>query len=193
MEDYYHYHHTVYHEKTFHIDPSSFLEPLSRHLKPGDTVLDVGCGSGRDLLWLRSHGFRVMGFERSEGLAALARKYAGCDIIEGDFENYDFSKQKFAAILLSGALVHIPHVHFEAVFGRVVRGLGAGGKALVSLKEGSGTFIDGDGRAFYFWQYENLRDIFSKHGFKVIEFHRSVSKVNEKDTWLSYVLSLDSP
>jgi SAM-dependent methyltransferase len=189
MDDYYQDHHTVYHEKTFHIDPSSFLEPLVRHLKPGDTVLDVGCGSGRDLLWLRAHDFSVMGFERSEGLAALARKYGDCDIIEGDFENYDFSKQKFDAILLSGSLVHIPHARLEAVFGSIVSGLGAGGKILVSLKEGRGSSIDGDGRTFYFWQDEDLRGIFSKHAFNVLDFHRGVSKVNSSDTWLSYILN----
>ncbi len=188
MDDYYQDHCTVYHEKTFHIDPSSFLEPLVRHLKPDDTVLDVGCGSGRDLLWLKEHGFSVTGFERSEGLAALARKHAGCEIIEGDFENYDFSKQKFDAILLSGSLVHIPPTRLEAVFGSVVSGLGAGGKVLVSLKEGEGSSIDGDGRAFYFWQDEDLRDIFSKHAFKVLDFHRGVSKVNSSDMWLSYIL-----
>ena len=189
MEDYYHHHHTVYHKKTFHIDPSSFLEPLRRHLKPGDKILDVGCGSGRDLLWFKTHGFRVFGFEGSEGLAGLARRNADCDIIEGDFENYDFSKQTFDAILLSGALVHIPHARLEAVFKSIVNGLGEGGNVLVSLKEGCGSSSDGDGRTFYFWQDEDLRDIFLKHGFKILDFHRGVSKVNEKDIWLSYVLN----
>jgi SAM-dependent methyltransferase len=189
MEDYYQDHHAAYHKKTFHIDPASFLEPLSKHLKPGDKILDVGCGSGRDLLWFKAHGFSVMGFERSEGLAALARKYGDCEIIEGDFETYDFSKRKFDAILLSGSLVHIPHARLEAVFGSVVGGLGAAGKVLISLKEGSGSSIDGNGRVFYFWQDEDLRDIFSKHDFNVLEFQRGVSKVNEKDTWLSYVLN----
>ena len=40
-------------------------------------VLDIGCGSGRDLKWLRERGFSVTGFERSKGLAALARRHAG--------------------------------------------------------------------------------------------------------------------
>ena len=188
MEDYYQEHPINYHEKTFHIDPSSFLEPLRKYLKPGDKVLDVGCGSGRDLLWFKTQGFRVMGFERSEGLAALAQKYADCDVIEGDFERYDFSKQTFDAILLSGSLVHIPHVHLEAVFRNIVCGLGEGGYVLMSLKEGSGSAIDGFGRTFYFWRDEDLRDICSKHDFKILDFHRGVSKVNETDIWLSYVL-----
>jgi SAM-dependent methyltransferase len=188
MEDFYQRHYTTYHQKTFHIDPSSFLELLIRHLKPGDTLLDVGCGSGRDLLWLKEHGYKVTGFERSEGLATLARKHVGCEIIEGDFEHFDFSKQIFDAILLCGSLVHIPHAQLETVFGSVIGGLGEGGKVLVSLKEGKGSSIDGEGRIFYFWRNEDLRDIFSSHGFRVLVCHRDVSKVNSSDSWLSYVL-----
>jgi len=188
MQDFYQRHYRAYHQKTFHIDPSSFLEPLIRHLTPGDTLLDVGCGSGRDLFWLKEHGFKVTGFERSEGLATLARKHVGCEIIEGDFEHFDFSKHNFDAILLSGSLVHIPHAQLETVFGNVMGGLGEGGKVLVSLKEGTGSSTGGDGRIFYFWQNEDLRDIFSRHGFRVLECHRAVSKVNSSDTWLSYVL-----
>lgn len=189
MKEYYQYHHTVYHEKTFHIDPSPFLEPLVRHLKLGDTLFDVGCGSGRDILWLKEHGFKVTGFERSEGLAVLARKHTDCEIIEGDFEVFDFSKKKFDAILLTGSLVHIPHRRLEVIFLSIVRALGEGGKVLMSLKEGRGSSIDGDGRIFYFWQDQDLREVFSKHDFRVLDFHRSASKVNEKNTWLSYVLA----
>ena len=179
----------AYHEKTFHIDPASFLEPFIRYLKPGTAILDVGCGSGRDLLWLKQRNFRVTGFEGSEGLAALAGKYAGCEIIQGDFQVFDFSKRLFDAMLLCGSLVHIPPACFESVFAGIVTGLGAGGKALVSLKEGQGSRTDGDGRTFYFWQDEDLRDIFLKHTFEVLDFHRSVSKVNSTDTWLGYVLN----
>lgn len=192
MKDYYQEQHTIYHQKTFHIDPSSFLEPLSKFLKLSDKILDVGCGSGRDLLWLKEHGFCVMGFERSEGLAALARKHAGCDVIEGDFEVYNFSTQMFDAILLSGSLVHIPHARLYAVFGKIVSGLEAGGKVLISLKKGRGSSMDETGRTFYLWQDKDLRDIFFKYTFRVLDFHQGVSKVNKKDTWLSYVLSKGS-
>ena len=55
------------------MDPSSFLQPFASHLAEGSLILDVWCGSGRDLLWLKNRGFKVIGFERSKGLAELAR------------------------------------------------------------------------------------------------------------------------
>lgn len=188
MEDFYKRHYTAYHENTFCIDPSSFLDPLIRHLNPGAGILDVGCGSGRDLCWLKERGFNVTGFERSEGLAELAVKNAGCEIIRGDFEIYDFSKLDFDAILLCGSLVHVPHERFEAVFGNIVKGAKPDCKMLISLKQGNGSSMGEDGRKFYFWQDTDLRDIFIKYDFSVLEFHKDISKVNASDTWLSYVL-----
>lgn len=47
----------AYHAQTFPLNPAPFLEPLTRHVPapaPNPVlVLDVGCGSGRDLLWLK--------------------------------------------------------------------------------------------------------------------------------------------
>ena len=85
MNDYYQHNYKAYHEKTFHIDPSSFLEPLAGRLPPDAFILDVGCGSGRDLLWMKKQGF-----ERSPGLAELARENAGCEVIKADFETLPF-------------------------------------------------------------------------------------------------------
>jgi SAM-dependent methyltransferase len=91
MSNYYQKNYKAYHEKTFSIDPSSFLAPLAQRLSADAFVLDVGCGSGRDLLWMKKRGFDVIGFERSPGLAELARDNAACEVMEGDFESYDFS------------------------------------------------------------------------------------------------------
>ncbi|MDZ7760171.1 MAG: hypothetical protein U5L00_07945 [Desulfovermiculus sp.] len=46
----------AYFDQTFGVDPSSFLLPLIRHLSPGARILDVGCGAGRDMLWLTNRG-----------------------------------------------------------------------------------------------------------------------------------------
>jgi SAM-dependent methyltransferase len=107
--DYYQAHSAEYHEQTAHIDPTSFLEPLAKHLQPGSRILDVGCGSGRDLLWFKHRGFDPTGLERSPGLARLARNHSGCDVTTADFETFDFACFQVDAVILAASLVHVPN------------------------------------------------------------------------------------
>jgi SAM-dependent methyltransferase len=188
VKDYYHKHPNEYHEQTFHIDPTPFLTPLAYHLKPGDTILDIGCGSGRDLLWFKQRGFHVIGFERSSGLAELARENVGCEVFEGDFETHDFSDIHADAILLVGALVHVPHERVNDILQHVTNGLKEGGKVLITLKEGDGRYTDDQGRVSYLWKDTDLRKIFADLNFCILDFKKQISLVRESDTWLGYVL-----
>lgn len=188
MQDFYQKNYQAYHEKTFSIDPSSFLKPLARRLPAEAFILDVGCGSGRDLLWMKKQGFDVIGFERSPGLAELARDNAGCEVIEGDFETYDFSSILVDAVLLVGALVHVPHEKLPDVFLNIKSVIPDGGSVLITLNEGSGDLTAPDGRTFYLWEDLKAREMFDTLGFKVCDFSSSVSKTGSGDVWLTYVL-----
>ena len=188
MTDYYQKNYKAYHEKTFSIDPSSFLAPLAQRLPPEAFVLDVGCGSGRDLLWMKNRGFEVIGFEQSPGLAKLARDNADCEVIEGDFETYDFSTIFVDAVMLVGALVHVPHERFSEVFKNISVLIPRRGNVLITLKQGQGDRTDADNRTFYLWEDPKAREMFDTLGFKVCDFSTSVSKTGRDDFWLSYVL-----
>ena len=188
MTDYYQKNYKAYHEKTFSIDPTSFLAPLAQRLPPEAFILDVGCGSGRDLLWMKNRGFEVIGFEQSEGLAQLARENADCEVIQGDFETYDFSSIFVDAIMLVGALVHVPHERFSEVFKNITASISRRGNVLITLKEGKGDMTDPDGRTFYLWEDPKAREMFDTLGFKVRNFSSAVSKTGSGDLWLSYVL-----
>jgi len=188
MSDYYQKNYKAYHEKTFSIDPSSFLASLAQRLPPEAFVLDVGCGSGRDLLWMKKRGFDVIGFERSDGLAELARDNVGCEVIQGDFETYDFSSIFVDAIMLVGALVHVPRERFSDVFQNITSAIPENGSVLITLKQGSGDRTDSDGRVFYLWDDQKTREVFDTLGFKVCDFSTSVSKTGSGDLWMSYVL-----
>ena len=190
MPDFYQENYKAYHEKTFSIDPSSFLAPLAQRLPAEAFVLDVGCGSGRDLLWMKKRGFDVIGFERSLGLAELARDNAACEVIEGDFESYDFSSFLVDAIMLVGALVHVPHERFSDVFQNITSAIPDNGSVLITLKQGSGDLTDPDGRIFYLWEDPRARELFDTLGFKVCDFSTSVSKTGSGNVWLSYVLEI---
>ena len=187
-QDYYQKKYKAYHEKTFAIDPYDFLSPLAARLTAGAIVLDVGCGSGRDLLWMKKKGFDVIGLDRSSCLVKLARENSGCNVIEGDFETYDFSAISADAIMLIGALVHIQYDQFSDVFKNITSLLSDFGIILITLKEGTGTLTDEEDRTFYLWQDEKARAIFYNLGFKVCDFSRSLSKTGSGEVWLGYVL-----
>lgn len=189
MPDYYEKNYKEYHEKTFIVDPSSFLSPFAKNLEPGSIILDIGCGSGRDLLWLKKRGFKVVGFERSPGLAGLVRENVRCEVIKDDFEAYDFSPLSVDAILLVGTFVHLPHRKLPDVVNSIGQALKDDGKMLLSLKRGAGSTTDSHGREFHLWSDAELRGIFKNQGLDVILFFEQESKIGTDEVWLGYVLT----
>ena len=188
MTSYYDDHYQEYFDNTFFVDPSGFLGLLSKYLKTGATILDVGCGSGRDIAWLKSRGFNPLGFERSSGLAELARRNSGCDVIEGDFETFDFGQTMVDVILLVTALVHVPRKRFSVVLENIRNGLNRGGWMLLSVKEGVGIDEDEKGRRFYLWQRDELETVLVGMGFQIIETNIVKSVLNNNESIISILM-----
>jgi SAM-dependent methyltransferase len=191
MDNFYEKNHQQYFDSTSTIDPSDFLTPFGNMLKPGSTIFDIGCGSGRDLLWFKEQGFSPTGFEHSPSLARLAWKYSNCPVIEGDFHSYNFSIHKFDALCFVGSLVHIPENKFSHIFELICNALKPGGLLFITMKEGRGLSHSNDGRVFTLWSKKNLEIIFNETGLQVLEFKRQVSKLRQEDTWLGFILRLD--
>ena len=191
MNNFYEEHHKHYFRQTVALDPQNFLNPLIKHLAPKSSILDIGCGSGRDLLWLKDHGHEPTGLEQSSGLAKLAQSHSGCPVIKRDFTSFDFSSLHFDALMFIGALVHLDHADLATVLSHVSRALEPSGIICLTLKEGDGYHFSEDGRRFSLWQSEQLEDIFQKNGFPIINFSRDISVLNAEDIWLSYLLRRD--
>jgi SAM-dependent methyltransferase len=73
-------------------------------IRPGGTVLDVACGSGRHVKWLASQGFALTGIDRDaaavEALRPLAR------IVVADIENgpWPLGEERFDAVIVTNYL-----------------------------------------------------------------------------------------
>jgi SAM-dependent methyltransferase len=73
-------------------------EMALRHLaiRPGDRVLDIGCGAGSFLRMAADRGATVCGFDASESLLGLARKKVpGADLRIGDMESLPYADDSF--------------------------------------------------------------------------------------------------
>lgn len=185
---YYSHHASSYHKNTFHIDPTSFLEPLTRFVKPTAKILDVGCASGRDLLWFKQRGYSVLGLERSAALAEMARRNAGCRVIEADFQSFDFTTLQVDAVILIGALVHLKREDLTSALKGVSQSVKLNGFMLLSVKAGSGLHTRTDGRTFYLWEHKEIGRLFDDLGFEVMDYTPSVSRLRTGERWLAYVL-----
>ncbi len=188
MNSFYEKNHQNYFDSTFKIDSDNFLSPLAKHLNAGDSILDIGCGSGRDLLWGKQKGYKAVGFEQSPGLAKLARKHSHCTVIEGDFTSYDFSKLRFTALVFVGSLVHLAKEELPIIFKSICQALVPGGVIFITMKEGDGSSRSDDGRLFTLWSRKDLEQIFANQHLQLLDFSRQTSKIRSDDVWLGYVL-----
>jgi len=110
------------------------------------------------------------------------------EVIEGDFDTYDFSFISADAIIASGSLVHVQHERLADILQNIVQALEKHGIFYISLKQGEKTKTDDLGRPFYYWKDEELREIFESLNFKVLDSYQNKSIANSDDVWLSYIL-----
>jgi SAM-dependent methyltransferase len=72
-------------------DVSQNIAALLRHIEgaPPFTILDFGCGPGRDLKTLSALGHKAIGLDGAAAFAAMARADTGCEIWQQDFISLD--------------------------------------------------------------------------------------------------------
>ncbi len=87
----------------------SLLDP-----KQNEFILDVGCGSGRDIVTLAQKKCRCIGFDVSKNMIEEARKellknnISDVELKIGDVINLDFSNEMFDKVFASEVLEHVP-------------------------------------------------------------------------------------
>lgn len=84
--------------------PSPWLLRFAHLLQPGSSVLDVACGSGRNLRWLADQGFAVTGIDRDEAAVEPLRTRA--EIVVADIEQgaWPLAGRRFDAVLVCNYL-----------------------------------------------------------------------------------------
>jgi SAM-dependent methyltransferase len=101
--------------------PSPWVTRWAGSIRPGGRVLDVACGGGRHLRYLRSLGFAVLGVDRDEAAIAALRP-SGAELRVADLEGaaWPFAPAEFDGVVVTNYL-HRP------IFPRLVEALRPGG------------------------------------------------------------------
>ncbi len=163
-----------------------FVERVLR----GATVLDVGCGPGRDLAWLAERGLAVVGGDLSAGMLAQARKQTDAPLVRINMCHQPFADGAFGGIWSSASLLHLPKALAPVALAEMRRLLAPGGPLLLSIQagEGEGWEMSPYGpveRFFARYQPEEVEALLSSAGF-VVKVRRQGETANGRQ-WLNYL------
>jgi len=102
----------------------SFLAPT-----PADLVVDLGCGSGRALLWNKDWAAAAVGIDIAPFFSAEARR--DVDLLIGDLRQLPFAAGTFTKAFSLDVLEHLSPEALRAMLGEANRVLAAGGTLFV--------------------------------------------------------------
>lgn len=161
--------------------------------KENAIVLDIGCGSGELLFFLKKHGFHVYGVGTSGKAANYGNKY-GLNILNCDFTDTNFPSDFFDIIVINQVLEHLysPYKTLKEI-NRIIK---KGGLLILGVPN-----IDSYGmkvcksysgildipRHLYHFSISTLKKMLLKSGFKI---EKIVSKTFFIPYYNKYSLSL---
>lgn len=166
--DYYDKHSGEYYEATVDLDMSKQLERFFELLPENAEVLDLGCGSGRDTVWLEEAGCYVTPMDGSAQMCELAGIYTDKEVLNLTFEEMDF-EEVFDGIWACASLTHVPKSEMDSILDKVRKALCPSGVLYMSFPEGEG-MEESYGRTFNKYTTETLHSMMYRHdGLEIID------------------------
>lgn len=185
--EYYNQNAAEYFEQTVDIDMQESWDRFTGLLPEGGSILDLGCGSGRDSAYFISCGFDVTAMDGSEEMCDLASIHIGQDALHLSFAEMDFD-EVFDGIWACGSLLHVPGNEIDDIFTKVVNSLKINGILFMSFKYGDFEG-DRDGRFYKYYRTKALKELISKHeNLEVIEIQKCEDSRRDNDTVWIYAL-----
>lgn len=119
-------------------DVSQNIAALLRHIHvtPPFTVLDVGCGPGRDLKTFAALGHRTIGLDGSAAFVAMAKADTGCEVWQQNFLALDLPTAYFDGVFANASLFHVPSLALPQVLQQLHATLKPGGVLFSSNPRG---------------------------------------------------------
>lgn len=160
---------------------SEVLNALN-YVKPG-RALDLGCGGGRNALWLASQGFDVTAWDKHPGSLARLRDIAAAEgfdsmkIAEQDLNQLTFDGE-YDFILSTVVMMFLQPQAIPRLIGDMQRATAAGGYNLIVAAMDSADYPKLEMFPFGFKEGE-LRDYYA--GWEVIKYNEDVGELHRTD------------
>ena len=177
-------------------DVSQNIAALLRHIEGAApfTILDLGCGPGRDLKAFSTMGHTSIGLEGAERLAAMAREHSGCEVWQQDLLALDLPAARFDGVFANAVLFHVPSQELPRVLRELHATLKPGGVLFSSNPRGENQEGWNRGRYGAYHDLEAWRRYMTGAGFVELEhYYRPPGLPRDRQPWLASVWRSPSP
>lgn len=171
-------------------DVSQNIEALLRNIpgEPPFTILDLGCGPGRDLAAFAARGHVAVGLDGSPRFVQMARADSGCEVWLQDFLALELPAGRFDGIFANASLFHVPCAELARVLGELHAALKPGGALFCSNPRGDNEEGWRNGRYGVWHDLESWRRWVTQAGFVELEhYYRPPGLPREQQPWLATV------
>jgi SAM-dependent methyltransferase len=178
---------------------SSLSKSFDEAFKPESKLLDIGCGSGRDLALLLHQGHDCFGVDATPEFVELSQSLhpeLKARILHAALPNFETPfGGGFDGVLCSAVLMHIPESELVSAASSIKRCLKMNGRLLYSVPIKRLDLVtqnrDANGRLFVPDHSDRLQTIFEQRGFELIsKWGNSDSLGRESVEWLSVLMEL---
>jgi SAM-dependent methyltransferase len=160
--------------------------------EPPFTILDFGCGPGRDLKVFAARGHVAVGLEGAAELAAMARAHSGCEVWQQDFLKLDLPNRHFDGIFANASLFHVPAQELPRVLRELHASLKPRGVLFASNPRGNNEEGWSGERYGAYHDLETWRRYATDAGFvELSHFYRPAGLPREQQPWLASVWRRD--
>jgi SAM-dependent methyltransferase len=141
--------------------PTDMYALLATYFEPGRTI-DVGCGAGRDVAWLKANGFDAKGVDASSGLLSEARKaYPGIDFQPATLPALlELEGERFQNVLCETVLMHLDPADVKLATQALLALLLPGGTLYLSWRvTRERSLRDSNGRLYASFASDEVRNV----------------------------------
>jgi SAM-dependent methyltransferase len=171
-------------------DVEQNIDALLRHIQAAApySILDFGCGPGRDLRAFVRRGHQVIGLEGASALAEMARAHGGCEVWQQNFLELELPAARFDGVFANASLFHVPKQELPRVLGQLHASLKPGGVLFSSNPRGDNQENINGERYGAYYDLAAWRDYLDAAGFVELEhYYRPPGLPREQQPWLASV------
>jgi SAM-dependent methyltransferase len=151
------------------------------------TILDFGCGPGRDLRVFSELGHIAIGLEGAACFAEIAHTHGG-EVWQQDFLKLDLPDRHFDGVFANAALFHVPSQELPRVLRQLHDTLKPRGVLFSSNPHGHNEEGWNQGRYGAFYDLETWRRYLSAAGFdELAHYYRPAGMPRAQQPWLATV------